>query len=317
MSQNKGFVPVMLTPFHSDGSIDFSGLTTLTEFYIKAGAQGLFANCQSSEMFDLTKVERLQIISHVLKIAEGKMPVVAAGNFGNTIAEQAQFVKDVYQLGVQAVILLTNQLVAENEDEHVFEKNIFELLSLTEDIPIGFYECPVPYKRLISPELLGKVVATGRAIYHKDTCLDIRQIQEKLSQTSQNKSFGLYDAYMVHAVNSLKLGAAGLSCIQGNYFPELVVWLCDHYDNELLFDSVNAVQQFFIDEMDVMHDYYPKSAKYFLTLRGLDISLYTRKTDNDILDEKVKDLMRNLYERYQSLITTNELELKGISLLSQ
>ncbi|MDA3616661.1 dihydrodipicolinate synthase family protein [Polluticaenibacter yanchengensis] len=316
MSESKGFVPVMLTPFHKDGSIDFNGLTSLTEFYIKAGAKGLFANCQSSEMFDLSKEERLQIIAHVLKVTAGRMPVVAAGNFGNTIAEQAVFVKEVYGLGVQAVILLTNQLAAEKEDDRIFEKRIFELLSLTENIPVGFYECPVPYKRLISPELLGKIVKTGRAIYHKDTCLDIDQIKEKLANTALNKSFGLYDAYMVHAVDSLKAGSAGLSCIQGNYFPELIVWICDHYNNPALAHSVNAVQQFLITEMAVMHDYYPKSAKYFLSLRGMEIAAYTRKSGNEVVDAQVKGLMEALYKRYCLLVSENKLVLNDIQLVS-
>jgi len=47
----------------------------------------------------------------------------------------------------------------------------------------------------------------------------------------QEYNFGLYDAYMKHAVESLKAGSAGLSCIQGNYFPKLRVWLCDNLDN--------------------------------------------------------------------------------------
>ncbi|MBO9595168.1 MAG: dihydrodipicolinate synthase family protein [Niabella sp.] len=49
----KGFIPVTLTPFNEDGSINFDGLTRLTNWYLKNGAKGLFANCQPSEMFAL------------------------------------------------------------------------------------------------------------------------------------------------------------------------------------------------------------------------------------------------------------------------
>jgi 4-hydroxy-tetrahydrodipicolinate synthase len=52
-----------------------------------------------------------------------------------------------------------------------------------------------------------------------------------LKVTNGIDAFGLYDAYAVNAVASLKAGAAGLSCIQGNFFPELIVWLCDHFDD--------------------------------------------------------------------------------------
>ncbi len=74
---------------------------------------------------------------------------------------------------------------------------------------------------------------------------------------------------MGHAVKSLQAGSAGLSCIQGNFFPELIVWLCDNYADESMADEVNRVQQFLIDNMDVMHNVYPIVAKYWLTKRGL------------------------------------------------
>ena len=147
-------------------------------------------------------------------------------------------------------------------------------------MPLGFYECPEPYKRVLSAEQLGQFVATGRVTYHKDTCLDINQIKAKLA-AAQGHAFGLYDAYMGHAVESLRAGAAGLSCIQGNFFPELIVWLCNNYDNPQLANEVDSVQQFFIKNMHVMHNVYPTIAKYSLKQRGVDISTFTRRKVGD------------------------------------
>ncbi|RZK87947.1 MAG: dihydrodipicolinate synthase family protein, partial [Pedobacter sp.] len=234
----KGFIPVMLTPFLSNGEIDYPALTQLTEIYLQAGSSGLFANCLSSEMFELTDKERIQAIKHVIKVADGSVPVVATGTFGGAIAKQADFVKEVSDLGVEAVIAITGLLADEQESDAVFNDRVYDLLNQTGKIPIGFYECPVPYKRVLKPEQLADFVSTGRVIYHKDTCLDLTQIKEKLRLTQDN-AFGLYDAYIVHAVESLKAGSSGLSCIQGNYFPELIVWLCDHYNDESLVEEVN------------------------------------------------------------------------------
>jgi len=295
----KGFIPVMLTPFQENGEIDFDALTELTEFYLEAGAAGLFANCLSSEMFELTPAERLQIIKHVLKVANGAVPVVATGTFGGPIAQQASFVKQVHELGVQAVIGITGLLAEESESEIVFADRAYELFDLTPGVPFGFYECPVPYKRLISPEMLGQLVATGRVIYHKDTCLDIEQVRGKL-RLADNPAFGLYDAYMVHAVESLKAGSAGLSCIQGNYFPELIVWLCQSYNNAALKEEVEQVQQFFIRNMDVMHEVYPIVSKYFLQKRGLSLTTYTRR-DVGEFTPAIKKGMDALYQEYSQL----------------
>lgn len=297
----KGFIPVMLTPFKDNGAIDFDGLTKLTELYLEAGAAGLFANCLSSEMFELSEEERIAVVKHVVSIANGTVPVVATGTFGGPIAKQADFVKKIYDTNIEAVIGITGLLAAETDGDDVFEGNVHELLRLTDNVPMGFYECPVPYKRVISPKQLGALVATGRVTYHKDTCLDINQIKEKLALTSGNANFGLYDAYMVHAVDSLKAGSAGLSCIQGNYFPELIVWLCNNYNNASLGSEVALVQQFFIDQMDVMHDVYPTVAKYYLQKRGLAISTFTRRIGIGEFNAEVKTKVDRLFADYASL----------------
>jgi 4-hydroxy-tetrahydrodipicolinate synthase len=277
----KGFIPVMLTPFKDNGEIDYDSLTQLTETYLEAGAAGMFANCLSSEMFELTADERLSIIKHVIKVVKGAVPVVATGTFGGAIQSQADFVNTVNDLGTAAVIAITGLLADEADNNDVFDERVFKLLDLTGDVKLGFYECPVPYKRLILPAQLDRFVDTGRVIYHKDTSLDIEQIKLKIQAGASNPAFGLYDAYMVHAVESLRAGSAGLSCIQGNFFPELVVWLCNNYADENLTEEVQLVQQFFTDNMDVMHNVYPVVAKYWLQKRGLNISTFTRRKVGD------------------------------------
>lgn len=297
--KEKGFIPVMLTPYLASGTIDFEGLRQLTECYISAGASGLFANCQSSEMFELSAEESLQLIQVVVEQVNGRIPVVAASSVKGNVAVQADFVRRVYSLGVDAVILITGLIAVEDESDIVFEKRIFELFELTENIPLGFYECPEPYKRVLHPEQLGRFVATGRITYHKDTCLNIEQIRLKLAQ-AKSPAFGLYDAYMVHAVESLKAGAAGLSCIQGNYFPELIVWLCRHYDDPGFGEQTVLAQQFLTNNMDVMHHVYPIVAKYFLQKRGLNISLYSRRKVGNF-DAQVRLSIDKLYEDYMIL----------------
>ena len=301
----KGFIPVMLMPFQNDGLIDYPALTRLTEMYIEAGAAGLFANCLSSEMFELSTEERLQSIRHVVNVAGGAVPVVATGTFAGALPEQADFVKKVHEAGTEAVIVITGLLAEEKDPDAVFNERIFQLLDQTPGIPLGFYECPVPYKRVLSPEQLGQFVGTGRVTYHKDTCLNIDQVRAKIAAADGHK-FGLYDAYMGHAVESLRAGAAGLSCIQGNFFPELIVWLCTNYDNPLLASEVERVQQFFIQNMGVMHDVYPTIAKYSLKQRGIEISTFTRRKVGDF-SSSIRRSVETLCGDYSTLSRSLEL----------
>lgn len=305
-NSKKGFIPVMLTPFKNNGEIDYSTLTRLTEVYLEAGASGLFANCLSSEMFELTDTERIEAIKHIVKTVDGAVPVIATGTFGGPIEKQADFVKRVHETGTEAVIVITSLLAEESDSDEYFNSQVFDLIDQTPGVPLGFYECPVPYKRLLSADQLKSFVDTKRVIYHKDTCLDIDQVKAKLKATEGAK-FGLYDAYMVHAVESLKAGSSGLSCIQGNYFPELIVWLCDNYNNEAMAGEVKKVQQFLIDNMDVMHNVYPIVSKYFLQKRGLNISTFTRRKVGEFTSS-VTNQIETLFKDYNYL--QQELELR-------
>jgi len=296
----KGFIPVMLTPFKDNGAVDYVALTRLTEMYLHAGAAGVFANCLSSEMFELSGEERLAIIKHVVETVDGAVPVVATGTFGGPIEKQADFIKRVYDTGTSAVIAITSLLAGADEPDTALNDRIFELFDQTATIPLGFYECPVPYKRLLSAEQLQHFIATGRVIYHKDTCLNLDVVKQKLEASKINSAFGLYDAYMVHAVESLKAGSAGLSCIQGNFFPELIVWLCDHYADASRQHEVAMVQEFLTENMDVMHNVYPVIAKYYLTKRGLKITTTTRR-DVGYFSPAIRNKIEDLYSNYTTL----------------
>lgn len=302
-NSKKGFIPVMLTPFNNDGSIDYKTLTALTELYLKSGVTGLFANCLSSEMFELSEAERLQVTKHVVDVVAGQVPIVATGTFEGTIQQQADFTNTIYGTGIEAVILISGLLAKENDSDAVFVDNVHQLLNLTPGVPTGFYECPVPYKRVLTASQLEDFVNTGRVVYHKDTSLDINQIKAKLSVV-KNPDFGLYDAYMVHAIESLKAGSAGLSCIQGNFFPELIVWICDNYNDASKAEELAAVQQFLESNMGVMHDVYPIVAKYALQQRGLSISNFTRREVGNFTPI-VKNAVDQLQKEYD--ILQNEL----------
>lgn len=60
----------MLTPFR-DGAVDYPALEALVEWYIAHGVSGLFAVCQSSEMFFLSLEERVGIARFVNEKAAG------------------------------------------------------------------------------------------------------------------------------------------------------------------------------------------------------------------------------------------------------
>ena len=125
----KKFVPVMITPFQQNGKIDFDGLTRLIDFYLAAGVKGFFANCLSSEMYQLSEEERLTLTQHVVKRVNGRVAVVATGSFGENLAAQAEFAKKIYDTGVNGVILISSHYAKKEESDDVLLHNIEEMFS--------------------------------------------------------------------------------------------------------------------------------------------------------------------------------------------
>ena len=60
--------------------------------------------------------------------------------------------------------------------------NLKRLLTrLPSDIPLGLYECPAPYRRLLSDEELKMCIDTGRFIMLKDVSCDLDTVKRRVA----------------------------------------------------------------------------------------------------------------------------------------
>ena len=66
---NNGVYPTMITPFTDDNKIDYNGVKELLDWYAKKGVDGIFAICQSSEIFFLSFEERLELLKFIMALA--------------------------------------------------------------------------------------------------------------------------------------------------------------------------------------------------------------------------------------------------------
>ena len=302
-----GLWPVMITAFKSNNEIDHDGVRKITDMYLEAGANGMFANCLSSEMFQLTKDERLELTKTVVDHCRGKVPVVATGSFYLHGNENADFIKEIYDLGVEAVILISSILAEPEESDEILKRRIEEILDETGNIPLGLYECPVPYKRVISPDMMAWLAESGRFWYHKDTSCDNAAIKKKLDKII-GSNYQLYNADTPTALKSLKDGGKGISPISGNFYPELY----GHFLKLYAEGNLEALERLNtkLTVMDrITHDFYPWSAKLFLEKRGMDICTNTRipMTKLHVKDKNIIDALYKLF-----LDICDELEIKRV-----
>lgn len=275
-SISNGVWPTMVTPFTQDGDIDYSALGQLVEWYIERGVQGLFAVCQSSEMFKLSLEERVQLARFVKEKAAGRVQVIASGHISDALSDQIEELKQISATGVEAVVLVSNRLAAEGEDEEVWKRNASLLLEAIPDTAFGIYECPYPYKRLLSPELLKWCADTGRFLFLKDTCCDVGQLKAKLDAVA-GSDLKLFNANSTTLLDSLRLGAAGFSGVMANFHPDLYVRLTDRFQTD---PEAELLQSFLTVASLIELQYYPVNAKYHLQQIGLPVTTFCRVKDD-------------------------------------
>lgn len=285
-----GIYPVMITPFLKDGSIDYEAVERLTEFYIRNGCHGIFAVCQSSEMFFLTEDERVDLARCVAKTAKGRVSVVASGHVSDDIALQIRELKRISETGVDGVVLVSNRLAKQDEPDEVLIENLSRILTAIPEATFGMYECPHPYKRLLSEKVLEFMAKTGRFSFIKDTCCDAALIQKRVEILKGR--IQLFNANSATLLDTLKAGADGFSGIMANFYPDILVWLYENYRSSP--EKADRLQKFLSVLSGVERGFYPVNCKYHMNLVGVPMETITRSRNHLYLSELDKLEMRDL-----------------------
>ena len=293
----EGVWPVMLTPFTKDNSIDWSGLDQLIEWYLTADITGLFAVCGSSEMFDLNVDERISLADYTLQSVSNKVPVIVSGVFSGSLDAQIELIKIMDGLGAEAVICLVNQFAKENDPSNSWKMNVEYVLKQTANIKLGLYECPLPYHRLLSIEETKWAAETGRFVWMKETSENPKIFSQKV-HASQNSLLKILNADARFLLESLNDGGAGYSGIATNFYPNLLSWMCLHYNDQN--NYVSALQDFFHKNQSIIDHKYLQNGKVFLQISGLDILTDCRVNPFDFSELEYNDL-KHLWENIKQM----------------
>lgn len=221
----EGIVPVMLTPFNDAGDIDYPGLERLIEWYLARGADALFAVAQSSEMQFLSLPERAALGTFVVRQVKGRVPVVVSGHVSDDPHSQRAELRAAAETGADAVVLVTNHLDPQARGTEVFQGNLRWLLEqLPSDMPLGLYECPAPYRRLLSDDELRRCVDSGRFVLLKDVSCDLPTVRRRVALAA-GSPLAVINANAAIAFDAMKAGARGFTGVFTNFHPDLYRWL--------------------------------------------------------------------------------------------
>ena len=300
-----GIFPVVITPFDEDNAIDWDGYSRLIEWYIDHGSHGLFAVCQSSEMMFLSLEERCALADFTVRQVKGRVPVVASGHISQSMDDQKLELRAMAQTGVDAVVLVTNRLAAADEDASVFMARMQDLLgSPPTEMMLGLYECPAPYRRLLTDDEVKWCAESGRFAFLKDVSCNLDHIKRRLAIV-ENTPLAINNANAAIAWPFLQSGGHGFSGVMNNFHPDLYRWL---YDHGAAHPELAAELDTFLVLSALSESFgYPKLAKHYHQRIGTFAHVHSRAVPHDITErhwavETILDHIATGAERYRSRI---------------
>ena len=302
LSIPNGVYPTMITPYTPDNKLDFGAVEQLLNWYHENNITGVFAVCQSSEMWILYFDERLSLMKFIAERKPQGMTVVASGHTADDLDRQIYEANAFIDTGIDAYVFLSNRFAAPDESDDVLLKNLDYVVSRIPEIGLGIYECPYPYKRLMTPSVLKHLADTGKFQFLKDTCCDPAQIKEKLDAV-RGSNLKIFNANAATLLETLEMGCAGFSGIMANFFPDLCEELCRCFKTDP--ERAKKLQDFIGFSSMAEGQAYPINCKYFHQLEGHDFQLHSRSQQMENFNINVRECtrqMRNIGKQFRSCL---------------
>lgn len=293
MKKYGGVWPTMVTAFDDEGKLDIAANKRIAKRLIDMGSDGLFAVCQSSEMFNLNLDEKVALSKAIVEAAEGRVPVISSGHTSDNIEDQIKEIKAISETGVEAFILVSNRLAKEHEGSEVLLKNLQILLDAVPNIQFGIYECPYPYRRLLTNEELEYCTKIDRIVFLKDVSCNTN-IQSERVEIAKDSNLNLFNANTETLMDSLIMGYEGYNGVMGNFHIDIYKWLYKNYDKYP--EKAREIQNQLTKVGEIEKVAYPINAKYHLNKKGTNMGIVSRRMKSDVFSEEKRQEVESLIQ---------------------
>ena len=215
-----GSMVALVTPMKSDGSLDWVKLDQLVEMHIDKGTSALVAVGTTGESATLDVVEHSQVIARVVKVAAGRVPIIA-GTGANSTSEAIELTVAAKGHGADACLLVTPYYNKPTQEGlYLHHKAIAEAVSIPQilyNVP-GRTACDMLASTAIRLSKIDNIVGI------KEATGDLARGQEILSGVDEN--FALYSGDDETAVELMLIGAKGNISVTANIAPEAMSSMC-------------------------------------------------------------------------------------------
>jgi 4-hydroxy-tetrahydrodipicolinate synthase len=211
----KGLGVAMVTPFKTDGSIDFEALKKFTQYLIDNNVDYLVVQGTTGESPVLSAEEKKQVLDTVIEVNQGKIPIVygIGGNNTQAVAEQ---LKNFVRKDVDAILSVSPYYNKPTQDG-IFQH--YKIISETANHPIIIYNVPGRTSSNILAETTLKIANNCQNIIAvKEASGNFEQIMELI----QNKpdDFLVISGDDAITMPFVAAGGDGVISVVGNAFPK-------------------------------------------------------------------------------------------------
>jgi len=148
----KGVYVIAPTPFMPDGKIDESSIDRMTDFFLKAGVDGITVLGQLGEAPKMTHEESVGIVKRVL--AGAKVPIVVGVSAPGFAAMRA-LTQDVMALGATGVMIAPPNTLRTDDSIVQYYKQASEAIGA--DVPFVIQDYPLTFSVQMTPAVIRRI----------------------------------------------------------------------------------------------------------------------------------------------------------------
>jgi 4-hydroxy-tetrahydrodipicolinate synthase len=128
----------MVTPFTTDGKVDYQQAAELASKLVDDGCDGLVVTGTTGETSTLTDEENLGMFRAVMEAVGGRAAVIA-GTGTNDTAHSVHLSQEAAKLGVDGLLIVTPYY---NKPSQTGVRAHFETVASATDLPVMLYDIP-------------------------------------------------------------------------------------------------------------------------------------------------------------------------------
>ena len=212
----KGTGVAMITPFHKQGTIDFTALERLIEHLISGGANYLVVQGTTAETSTLTREEKNALAEFVVDIVNKRVPLVI-GIGGNSTQEVINTIRSNSLDGYDAILSVTPYY---NKPQQRGLYLHYKSIATVSPLPIIMYNVPSRTSVNMKPEITLQLASEfDNIIGIKEACGNIEQIMDIIR--NKPKDFLVISGDDLLTLPLLGMGADGVISVIANAYPKL------------------------------------------------------------------------------------------------